>query len=124
ALAVVGALLFALPSLPPALGLGLLGFSISSIFPALMSETPRRVGQDAAAHAVGFQVSAATLGIAVLPSLAGLLGERFGLWVIGWQILGCVVLLTMLHEVLSALADRAPAPASREVMTRPVTQEK
>jgi fucose permease len=124
ALAILGALLFALPSLPPALGLGLLGFSISSIFPALMSETPRRVGPDAAAHAVGFQVSAATLGIAVLPSLAGLLGERFGLWVIGWQILGCAVLLTVLHEVLSALADRAPAPASREVMTRPVTQEK
>ncbi|WNG14752.1 MFS transporter [Cystobacter fuscus] len=124
ALAVVGALLFALPSLPPALGLGLLGFSISSIFPALMSETPRRVGQDAAAHAVGFQVSAATLGIAVLPSLAGLLGARFGLWVIGWQILGCVVLLTVLHEILSVLTDRASAPASREVMTRPVSQEK
>ncbi|EPX64869.1 hypothetical protein D187_000291 [Cystobacter fuscus DSM 2262] len=124
ALAIVGALLFALPSLPPALGLGLLGFSISSIFPALMSETPRRVGQDAAAHAVGFQVSAATLGIAVLPSLAGLLGARFGLWVIGWQILGCVVLLTVLHEILSALTDRDSTATSREVMTRSVAQEK
>jgi fucose permease len=124
ALAVVGALLFALPSLPPALGLGLLGFAISSIFPALMSETPRRVGEDVAAHAVGFQVSATTLGVALLPSAAGLLGERFGLGAIGWQILGCTVLFAVLHEVLSASADRAPLPTPSESPPHPVAQEK
>jgi fucose permease len=105
-LAVVGALLFALPVLPPALGLGLLGFALAPIFPALMSETPRRVGTDVAAHAVGFQVSAATMGVAALPSAAGFLAERFGLGVIGPQLLLYTVVLALLHGVLSATADR------------------
>ena len=111
--AVVGALLFALPALPPALGLGLLGFSLAPIFPALMSETPRRVGRDVAAHAVGFQVSAATLGVAALPSLAGLLGERVGLSAVAPQILVCAVVFAGLHELLVASADRPPVPSPR-----------
>jgi len=105
-LAVLGALLFALPVLPPALGLGLLGFALAPIFPALMSETPRRVGTDVAAHAVGFQVSAATMGVAALPSAAGFLAERFGLGVIGPQLLLYTVVLALLHGGLSATADR------------------
>jgi fucose permease len=108
--AVAGALLFALPAVPAALGLAVLGFSLAPIFPALMSETPRRVGADAAAHAVGFQVSAATVGVAVLPSAAGLAGERLGLMAVAPMILGIAVLLAGVHEVLVALADR-PAPA-------------
>ncbi|MET0406439.1 MAG: MFS transporter, partial [Cystobacter sp.] len=102
AAAVLGAFLFAIPTLHPALGLGLLGFAISSIFPALMSETPRRVGTDVAAHSVGFQVSANTLGVALLPSLAGLLGAWAGLGVIPWMIVGCTLIFTALHELLSA----------------------
>ena len=70
--------------------------------------SPRRVGEDVAGHAVGFQVSANTVGIAVLPSLAGLLGERLGLAAIGWLILGCTLLFALTHEVLSARADRVP----------------
>ena len=107
---VVGALLFALPAVPAALGLAVLGFSLAPIFPALMSETPRRVGADAAGHAVGFQVSAATVGVAVLPSAAGLAGERLGLAAITPMILGIAVLLAVVHEVLVALAER-PTPA-------------
>jgi fucose permease len=107
--AVTGALLFALPAVPAALGLAVLGFSLAPIFPALMSETPRRVGADAAAHAVGFQVSAATVGVAVLPSAAGLAGERLGLAAVAPMILGLAVLLAVVHEVLVALADR-PTP--------------
>jgi fucose permease len=113
-LAVVGALLFALPALPPALGLGLLGFALAPIFPALMSETPRRVGSDVAAHAVGFQVSAATLGVAALPSAAGFLAERFGLGVIGPQLLLYSGVLAVLHGVLSVSADRPLATGSED----------
>ena len=106
ALAVVGALLFAIPSVPPALGLVLLGFALAPIFPGLMSETPRRVGADVSAHAVGFQVSAATAGVAVLPSLAGIIAERWGLAYVAPHILACAVMLALLHGVLSASADR------------------
>ncbi|OJT24582.1 MFS transporter [Archangium sp. Cb G35] len=116
---VVGALLLALPAVPAVLGLALLGFSLAPIFPALMSETPRRVGADAAAHAVGFQVSAATMGVAVVPSAAGLIGERLGLAAITPLILGVAVLLAGVHEVLVALADRPTPPGSGSRQTAP-----
>lgn len=86
--------------------LPLLAFSFASIYPGLMSETPRRVGDAIAPHAVGFQVSAATLGIAAVPSLAGVLGERFGLDAIGWVIVCGALLLVVVHERLVAVADR------------------
>lgn len=113
ALAVLGALLFALPAVPPALGLAVLGLALAPIFPALMSETPRRVGTDVAAHAVGFQVSAATAGVAALPSAAGFLAERFGLGVIAPQLLGYVLILAGLHTWLSAISDSSPTDAMR-----------
>lgn len=104
--AVAGALLIALPQAPAALGLAVLGFALAPIFPGLMTETPRRIGVDAAAHAVGFQVSAATVGVAVVPSVAGLLGEWFGLAAIPPLVVLCAVVLLVLHEVLVATADR------------------
>lgn len=111
ATAVVGALLFTLPWLPGAIGLAVLGFSLAPIFPGLMSETPRRVGADAAAHAVGFQVAAATMGVAAVPSAAGLIGQRLGLGAVAPLILGTAVLLAVCHETLVATADRR-APRS------------
>jgi fucose permease len=71
-----------------------------------MAETPRRLGERIAPHAVGFQVSAATLGVAVVPSAAGLLSERFGLESIGLLIACCALVLVVLHERLVAVADR------------------
>ncbi|ADO69325.1 MFS transporter [Stigmatella aurantiaca] len=109
-LAVVGALLFAIPAVPPPVGLGLLGFALAPIFPALMSETPRRVGSDVAAHAVGFQVSAGTLGVAVLPSAAGFVAERFGVAIVATQLFVYAAVLAVLHGVLTVSADRPLAP--------------
>jgi len=110
-LATLGVLLFAVLFAIPGLKLGaaalpLLSFSLASIFPGLMSETPRRVGERTAPHAVGFQVSAATLGVAVVPSMAGLFSERFGIAAIGWVIACCALVLLVLHERLVAVADR------------------
>lgn len=101
------AVLFAIPGLKVgAVALPLLSFSLASIFPGLMAETPRRVGARIAPHAVGFQVSAATLGVAVVPSVAGLVSERFGLEAIGWVIACGALVLAGLHERLVAIADR------------------
>lgn len=113
-LATVGALLtavlFAIPGRAwGAAVLPLLSFSLASIYPGLMAETPRRVGARTAAHVVGFQVSAATLGLAVVPGVAGLVSARFGLEAIGLVIAGCAVMLLALHETLVAVADRAAA---------------
>ena len=99
--------LFAIPGLKVgAAALPLLSFSLASIYPGLMSETPRRVGARTSPHAVGFQVSAATLGVAVVPSIAGLMSERFGIEAIGWVIACGALVLLGLHERLVAIADR------------------
>lgn len=100
---VLGAALFAIPSGWAAFALPVLSFSLASIYPGLMSETPRRVGERLAPHSVGFQVSAATLGFAVVPTLAGVFAERFGLEAIGWLLGACAVLLLVLHERLVAM---------------------
>ena len=79
-------------------GLFALGLLLSPIFPLLIAETPSRVGARHAAHAIGLQVSAATLGAGVLPAAAGLLvGER-GLESIGPFLLVVSALLLGLHE--------------------------
>ncbi len=99
--AAAGALLFALPGLPVAvggLGLVLLGFSLAPIFPGLLSETPHRVGEDASTHAIGFQVSVATLGMAAIPSGAGLLANAFGLGAIGWTVFAGAAIFLAAHE--------------------------
>lgn len=121
-LATVGVLasaaLFAVPGLKAgAVALPLLSFSLASIFPGLMAETPRRVGVHLAPHAVGFQVSAATLGIAVMPSLAGVVSEHLGLWAIAPMIAGCALVLFLLHERLVATADRVAVPATPEPLS-------
>jgi fucose permease len=110
--ALASAALFAIPGLKAgAAALPLLSFSLASIYPGLMSETPRRVGARVAPHAVGFQVSAATAGVALVPGAAGVAAERFGLEAVGWVVAGCALLLLALHERLVAVADRGRARA-------------
>jgi len=106
--AVTGAALFAASGgLAGRLGLALLGASLAPIFPTLMSRTPDRVGAHLAHHAVGFQVGAATLGSASLPTLFGLLGASLGLPAIGAAVLGAASLLLVLHEALVASTRHA-----------------
>jgi len=80
------------------LGLALLGFFMAPLFPLSISDTPRLVGAEHAANAIGFQISAASLGFATLPGLAGLLAERLGLQVIGPILVSFAVAMFLLHE--------------------------
>jgi fucose permease len=79
-------------------GLFALGLLLAPIFPLLIAETPARVGERHAAHAIGFQISAATLGAGTLPAAAGLLARHAGLEALGPFLLGTTVLLLALHE--------------------------
>jgi fucose permease len=79
-------------------GLLALGLLLAPIFPLLIAETPARVGERHGAHAIGFQVSAATLGAGVLPAAAGLLVRRAGLESLGPFLLTTSCLLLVLHE--------------------------
>ena len=114
----LGALALALAPLPLGLaGILLLGFALAPIYPMLMSRTPARLGPEAALHAVGFQVSAAMLGVLALPTLAGLLADRFGLEATAWTAAGgAAVLFAMVQLLLRVgpgLAAGTFAPTGR-----------
>ncbi|MGQ9886944.1 MAG: MFS transporter [Aggregatilineales bacterium] len=64
-------------------GLAILGFAQAPIFPLMVSSTPRRLGYSHAINAIGFQIGAAGLGVALVPSMAGVLAGAAGLEAIG-----------------------------------------
>jgi len=101
--AVLGVTLFAsTEGLLGRLGLLLLGSSLAPMFPTLMARTPARVGEDLAHHAVGLQVSAATLGTALVPSGIGFLVAHYGLGAVGVVVVTVAVALLVAHELLLA----------------------
>ncbi len=79
-------------------GLFALGLLLAPIFPLMIAETPSRVGERHASHAIGFQVSAATLGAGTMPAAAGLLARHAGLEALGPFLLVVSILLLVLHE--------------------------
>jgi fucose permease len=117
AVAIVGALLLWWNPLPAVgfVGLVLLGFAQAPIFPVLVSETPRYIGVGHSQNAIGFQVSGAGLGIAGLPSFAGVLAAAVGLEVISPFVLAGLVALFILHEF--RIAYHAAHPLVREAFS-------
>lgn len=93
------------------IGLALLGFAQAPVFPLLILGTAERLGRTHAANAIGFQVSAAGVGIATLPALAGVLVTRLGYEVITPYFLALAVLVFVLHE-LTRLTGRMRRPAA------------
>jgi fucose permease len=91
-------------------GAALLGFALAPIYPLLIAVTPRRVGERDAMQTIGFEVSAATVGIAALPALAGVLARRFGLEVIGPFLVAITLTLLALHE---AVIRRSETPVAQ-----------
>jgi len=70
--------------------------------------TPGYLGPRHSANGVGFQVAAASLGGALLPSLVGVLARANGLEVLGPCLFVAALIMTGLYELL---IWRAPAPA-------------
>jgi fucose permease len=60
-------------------GIFIVGFAMAPIFPGLVSSTSDRVGVRYAANTIGIQLSAAAIGGALIPSLAGTLAQRISL---------------------------------------------
>jgi fucose permease len=79
-------------------GLILIGVAVAPIFPLLVSETPLRLGQGLAQHAIGLQMAGASMGIAVIPSLAGVIASRTNLEAIPVFIVAVAAVLFLLHE--------------------------
>ena len=81
---VSGVVLFAvdLNTITTLLGIAILGIANAPVFPSLISVTPKTIGQEHTATAIGVQISMAMLGGALLPGFAGWLSDQFGLEVI------------------------------------------
>ncbi len=111
--AAVGVALFAFGPSDAVRGAGLVtaGLALAPVFPCLMSRTPARVGEAFAPNAIGFQVSLATVGAAVLPALGGLLVAVQGLAAVTTEALGLSLLLVLVHEAILARAGKAGIPA-------------
>ena len=89
------------------IALGVIGFSLAPIFPALISTTSHRVGERHTANTIGFEVGAASLGISIIPGALGVLADRWGLEIIPAALSGLSVALIALFGVgLLALARR------------------
>lgn len=100
--ALAGTALFAwnpLPRISP-FALALAGLGLAVIFPCLMTRTPQRLGKQIATHAIGFQVGAAMLGAAALPSLTGIIAQHAGLSFVAATIFGMATTLILLHEIV------------------------
>jgi len=92
----------------------------------LIGETPTRLGNELARHAIGLQVAAACLGCAAGPALIGILARRFRLeTVLGPAILAYTIVMLALHEwailtnVRRAGTTQAPEHARRQENIEP-----
>ncbi len=77
--------------------LSVLGCVIAPIFPTWIGLTPKTVRADMAPQAIGFQVSAAAIGIAVIPGVVSFVARRVGLECIPWSLLVIAVLFCLLQ---------------------------
>lgn len=99
--AALGGLVYALAPYPVApVGLLIIGLSMATVFPLMMMLSPQRVGHAALSHAVGFQMSAATIGSAVFPWIAGYLFGRTSYHAVAWVIVGACLVLFSVHAFL------------------------
>ena len=80
-------------------GVLIVGFAMAPIFPGLVSSTSQRVSQRHAGNTIGIQMSAAGLGGALLPSLAGFLAQRISLETIPVLLCGSLLGLLALYWV-------------------------
>jgi fucose permease len=107
------ALLWLDPAGVGALGLPLVGLSLAPVFPTLVSLTPVRLGNERAASAIGYQLSAAGIGAAALPGGVALAIDAGGLDTLGPALVTMAVVLLVLHHATEAVARPMTAGAVR-----------
>lgn len=98
-LALLGAVLLAWNPLDwiGLVAIGFIGFAFAPIFPGMVSGTKQRVGPEHLNNTMGMQIAAAGIGAASLPSLAGILADRFSLEIIPVYLIGFVLILSSVY---------------------------
>jgi len=100
---------------------GIIGLSIAPIFPAMMSGTRTRVGDQHAANTIGMQMTATGFGTAVIPSLMGVLAGQLSLEVIPVCLQAVYAGLLGVY-ILAARLRRQPAASVSAVEQVPAPQ--
>jgi fucose permease len=102
-LALTGSILLWWNPFPSAsiIAVSIIGFALAPIFPGLVSLTSLRVGDHHAANTIGMQISAAGFGVAVIPSLAGVLAENISLEIIPAYLAFLSLILITLYYLAS-----------------------
>ncbi|HLO30291.1 MAG TPA: MFS transporter [Anaerolineales bacterium] len=117
-LALAGSILFWWNPLPlvGVLGVFVVGFAMAPIFPGLVSSTSQRVGEHHAANTIGIQMSAASLGGALLPALAGFLAQRISLETIPVMLTVSLLGMLILYRLSMPLKTAELMKPSKEIV--------
>ncbi len=101
--ATLGAVLLWWNPIPTAsvIAVSIIGFALAPIFPGLVSTTGSRVGEHHAANTIGMQISAAGLGAALIPGLAGVLAQNISLEAIPVYLTILFIILLTLYRLTS-----------------------
>jgi fucose permease len=118
--ALAGTILFAIgtPIEVGFAGLIITGLGLAPVFPCLMARTPLRLGPAIATHAIGFQVGAAMLGVAMIPGLAGIAAQTMGLEIITWTAVLLAALMCATHELLLYFGRNRSVPPTGAASSR------
>lgn len=94
--------------------LAAIGFLLAPMFPLLIAQTPARLGGGSANHAIGFQVAAANVGVAVVPGGAGLLVRATDVAIIGPFVFMAALVFLLLLGMLQAVSAARPSPSPQQ----------
>ncbi len=92
-------------------GLVIFGLSMAPLFPTLMSLTPLRFGSGVALHTIGFQVSASTVGIISITTVAGIIAQSTTLTAIPLIMVICSLIVIALDIIVRRQTAEAPGEA-------------
>jgi fucose permease len=85
------------------LGLAITGFSLAPLYPSMMHETPNRFDKDKTSVMIGYQVGAASVGIAILPALIGLVAAYTTLEILPFVLLGFLITMIIMNYLLNRI---------------------
>lgn len=106
AVALVGAVIFSIPTQSPLLAmvsLVLMGLGCAPIYPSMMHETARRFPASKVSTVIGRQIALSYLGGATIPAACGLLATYVGLVAVMPVIVGLLLLLLTVTEQLNQI---------------------
>jgi fucose permease len=84
-----------------------IGFACGPIFPWLISLTPQRLGAAHSANAIGVQIASASIGLTLIPSTIGVIGDSFGVNTIPFALTAIAALLITGYWLLEKVGGRS-----------------